>query len=63
MADGRTVGGYPSVYPDTRLGKITATLLVACFQGPCRSLKDFPKRILAGDLPIGELKQVNSPHF
>jgi hypothetical protein len=29
----------------------------------CLSLKYFPERILANDLPLSELKQVNSPHL
>jgi hypothetical protein len=30
---------------------------------PCRSLQDFPERVLASDLSIGELKQVDPAYF
>jgi hypothetical protein len=37
--------------------------LAGVFRLACWSLKYFPERILAGDLPLSELKQVNPPHF
>jgi hypothetical protein len=37
--------------------------LAGLFQGLCGSLKYFPKRILADDLSLSELQQVNSSHF
>jgi hypothetical protein len=30
---------------------------------PCHLLKYFPERILARDLPLSKLEQVNPPHF
>jgi len=43
--------------------EITSHNLAGMFRLACLSLKYFPERILAGDFPLSELKQVNPPNF
>jgi hypothetical protein len=43
--------------------EITSHKLAGMFRLARLSLKYFPERILAGDFPLNELKQVNPAHF